>query len=149
MKNYTDYEIGEVVELDGDDVLLEVEESDACAGCHAKIVCSAGKEGNRRMRLKNTLGAKVGDQVAFDTSESQQLAINTMQYGLPLIGFLTGLFGYFYLLADKITVPKEIGAFASGLILMLFAGMITKRWSDKKVKTLVLHQMKEIIPENE
>jgi len=149
LKNYTDYEIGKVVDLEGNDALLEIEESEACAGCHAKVVCSAGKEGNRCMRLKNTLGAKIGDQVAFDTSESQQLAINTMQFGLPLAGFLIGLFGYFYLLAEKFALPKEIGAFATGLLLMLLAGVITKRWSNKKVKTMVLHQMKEIIPENE
>ncbi len=147
--NYTENEIGTVTEIQGAYAILEVKESAACAGCHAKVVCKSGQEGNRCLKLENCLNASVGDKVIFDTSESQQVLINIMQYGLPLIGFLIGLVGYFYGIADKIAIPKEIGAFISGIVLLLLFGMITRHWSEKKSKTLVLHKMVKILDDDE
>ena len=148
MNKYSDHEIGKVIKLEGGYALLELKESDACVSCGAKSVCTAGKDGDRCMRIKNTLNVKVGDLVAFDTSESQQVQINLMQYGLPLIGFLIGLLGYFYILADFIPIPKEIGAFTSALVIMFGFGLITRLWSEKKAKSISLHSMKEIVNEN-
>jgi positive regulator of sigma E activity len=149
LSNYSDQEIGKVIDLSGDYAILEVKESAACRGCHAKVVCSAGKDGNRCLKLKNTLNAQIGDSVAFETSENQQVAITAMQYGLPLLGFMAGLTGYFYGLADYIQFPKEIGAFMAGIALMIGFGLITRLWSEKKSKTMILHQMKEILSKNE
>jgi len=147
--NYSEHEIGKVIEINGNFAILEVKESPACAGCGAKSVCSTGKNGNRFMRIKNTLEVKIGDTVAFDTSENEQVQINLMQYGLPLLGFMIGLFGYFYLLADFINFPKEPGAFITALLIMFGFGLITRLWSEKKAKTISLHRMTEIIHENE
>lgn len=145
MNRYSDHEIGKVIELDGEFALLEMKESEACASCGAKSVCTAGKEGDRCMRIKNSLNAKIGDLVAFDTSESEQVKINLMQYGLPLIGFMAGLLGYFYLLSDKLSFPKELGAFITALILMVGFGLLTRLWSEKKSKSISLHEMTEIV----
>ena len=147
--SYSENEIGKVINLDGEFALLEIRESESCSHCHAKVVCSAGKEGTRSMRIKNKLNAKIDDYVAFDTSETQQLLITTMQYGFPLIGFLVGLMGYFYLLSDKILFPKEIGAFLGGILIMFAFGLITRYWSDKKAKSMSLHTMVDIIPVND
>lgn len=137
--------MGKVIEVDGDYAILEMKESDACAGCGARSVCTAGKAGNRCMRIRNTLNAKIDDLVAFDTSETQQIQINLMQYGLPFLGFVIGLLGYFYLIAEKISFPPEIGAFAAGLLLMIGFGLITRAWSEKKSKSLSLHRMTKIV----
>ena len=149
MNKYSDHEIGKVIEIDGDYALLEMKESEACAGCGAKSVCTAGKEGDRCMRIQNTLNAKIGDMVAFDTSESEQVQINLMQYGMPLLGFMIGLMGYFYLFGDFIPFPKELGALISALIVMLGFGLITRSWSEKKANTISLHTMREIVSDNE
>ena len=146
---YSENEIGKVINLDGDFALLEMKESESCSHCHAKIICSAGKNETRTMRIKNSLNAKIGDSVAFDTSENQQVIITMMQYGLPLVGFLLGLAGYFFIFAEKIKFPKELGAFIFGLVLMFGFGLITRFWSEKKSKSIILHSMQEIISEHE
>lgn len=100
------------------------------------------------MRIKNTLNVKIGDLVAFDTSETEQLKINIMQYGIPLFGFLLGLIGYFYLLAIFFPIPKELGSFLFALLIMLGFGCITRHWSAQKAKSISLHNLREIVSEN-
>ncbi len=142
-----DIKIGKIIALDNNYALLEVKESEVCESCHSKSICTSGNEGMRTLRLENNLNVKVGDTVAYQTSSHGQLLVTAMQYGLPLIGFLSGIFSGYYLFDDSIFgMPKEIGEFLFGLIGLGIFGSITYLWSKKKSKTdFVLHRMVEIV----
>jgi sigma-E factor negative regulatory protein RseC len=78
-----------VVRLDGDDVWLEIR--DACSSCGGSAGCGLGDgKGRRPQRLRNTIGARVGDTVVLAVPEGAVLRAVFYCYLLPLLVALAG-----------------------------------------------------------
>ena len=90
---------GRVVELQGEDAVVETERISACEGCHKRqegqscSVCSL-MNGNRKMqtRARNPIGAKVGDLVGVESETTRILGYAALVFLLPLALAAAGWF---------------------------------------------------------
>lgn len=114
---------GRVIAVVGDEVLVTIETGEACERCGARILCSPGGDKNRNLKAKNQIGAAVGDRVTVEESGNLLLKLSALQYGLPLTGFLTGVFTV-YLLAPRV---GELLIFGCGLLGLALTGLISWR----------------------
>ena len=63
--------------------MVECVREEACASCHAKGACpDCGKAIS--FRVKNTLGAKIGDNVVLSVEDRSVLSLASLLYLLPL-----------------------------------------------------------------
>lgn len=123
-------EIGKVIDIEKNKVVVSLERKEACAKCRA---CSAGMKAEEMLiRAENICGAKVGDKVEIALEETDFIKAVLIMYGFPFVMFLIGLFGGYYgCLSANIPNPELIG-FVAGLILVAIGyGLIKsqeKRW---------------------
>ncbi len=123
-------EIGKVIEIEKNKVVVSLERKEACAKCRA---CSAGLKAEEMLiRAENICGAKIGDKVEIALEETDFIKAVLIMYGFPFVMFLIGLFGGYYgCLSANIPTPELIG-FIAGLILVAIGyGLIKsqeKRW---------------------
>ena len=90
---------GKVVELRGEEAVVETERLSACEGCHKMqegqscSVCSL-MNGNRSLRTKaqNPIGAKVGDLVSVESETHRILGYAALVFLLPLVLAMAGWF---------------------------------------------------------
>lgn len=90
---------GKVIELRGEDAVVETERISACEGCHKRqegescSVCSL-MNGNRKLRTraKNPVGAKVGDLVSIESESTRILGYAALVFLLPLALAAVGWF---------------------------------------------------------
>jgi len=94
----------------------------------------------------NTLNAKIGDRIIIEQSDKNQLKLAFMQYGLPLIGFLIAvIFTGIFIKGAVIGIPPEVLQFIIAILVLLFAGLLTWNWANKKASTdFSVFSMKEI-----
>jgi positive regulator of sigma E activity len=121
-----DGERGIVRELDGDYVLVELEEQAACARCDARVLCLPAAKGKRRIRVINNKKAREGQRVEIGESESFLLKISAIQYGIPLIGFLFGIFLVYAVARPVSGLPFEMEMFIAGLAGLFIGGYIAR-----------------------
>lgn len=82
---------GRVIEINGEDAVVETERISACEGCHKRkegescSVCSL-LNGNRSLqtRAQNPIGAKVGDLVSVESETPRILGYAALVFLLPL-----------------------------------------------------------------
>lgn len=86
---------GRVASLDGNEALIVTERNSGCAGCGSQSGCGTATlsklfspRNARPLKVANTLGAKVGDEVLLSIMESHLFKHSLMAYGLPLIGLI-------------------------------------------------------------
>lgn len=89
-------ESGTVVALDGHAVWVQTIRQSTCGSCSARKGCGQGAlarmtDGRaNQVRVRNTCGASVGDQVVLGIEESQLLRASLLVYALPLLALLVG-----------------------------------------------------------
>ena len=83
---------GLVVALDGDQAQIEIETGEACESCGARVLCAPGTDKLKTITAYNEINAVVGDLVEVREGGNLLLKLSLLQYGPPLIGFLTILF---------------------------------------------------------
>jgi len=144
--NDPDLDLGEVVELKGEFASVELQTKDACHSCGARFVCRPNGLGKRILFIRNILNAKVGDKVLIEQLGSNQLKLATMEYGLPLLGFLISMLVASQFISSSILgIPNEIILFIIGLVALFIFGYITNIWSKRKaLKNFHIFEMKEI-----
>ncbi len=118
-------ERGKVIEVNGDEVLLELVRSSACESCKA---CSKGHD-STTMNLKafNKCGANVGDYVDVELPESIFLKAIFIMYGFPLLALVGGVGVATYLGFDEKT-----SFFVGILVTLLCFGII--KLKEKTIK---------------
>jgi len=86
------------------EVVVEVERTSACEGCHAKGACSMTFL-NRKMRfvLEDTLGLSVGDSVTLQMDDGGFMKAALVVYGIPLMAMLTAVLMTAALLGDDVS----------------------------------------------
>jgi len=84
-------ETGKVVEVKGDRAVVMMERSGKCGLC-SKIT---GRQ--HILEVKNKEGVKEGDTVEIEIKEENLLKVCIYIYGFPLLGFIFGMIGAFFL----------------------------------------------------
>ena len=84
-------ETGKVVEVKGDRAVVMMERSGQCGLC-SKIT---GRQ--HILEVKNKEGVKEGDTVEIEIKEENLLKVCIYIYGFPLLGFIFGIIGTFFL----------------------------------------------------
>ena len=88
---------GRVFQITATRVEIELAENSACTTCSLSIVCKPGKEQQRRISLPNPGDLHANQIVHLEENSSLTLKLAALQYGVPLVGFLIGIFGIYAL----------------------------------------------------
>lgn len=119
-----------VVQLDGAEALVESTQGSGCGQCSSSGGCSSGKltqmfcVSPRRFRVRNSVGAQVGDEVQVSVGDGVVLRSALILYGLPALSLLVGGLVGTYLAADA--ASRDATAAAGGFVGVL-AGFVLAR----------------------
>ncbi len=109
---------------------VAISENESCEHCGAKILCSpqGGKE--RGIHARNPYNACVGQHVEVSESEDLLLQLSVIQYGLPLFGFLAGVFALYLTHISLPGVAEELLYFLGGITGLGIASLFSWKWAD-------------------
>ncbi|MBT3226264.1 MAG: SoxR reducing system RseC family protein [Deltaproteobacteria bacterium] len=122
-------EIGIVKEIREGRTIVELQQTDACDSCGAKLFCRPGKNGKHEMAVLNSIDAKVGEMVELDEMGNLLLLLSFLQYGIPLLGLLSGIFIIYGIKPDLYPIRFELVMSAGGFIGLLLGGVFTRIWA--------------------
>lgn len=126
-------QIGRVEQLKGDCAVVVVMRQSMCGENCAS--CKGGCTPTRqRVSAKNCAGAKPGDMVALDLSDSRVLAGAALVYLTPLAALFLG-----YFVADGIWHSEALSIAASLLSMLLF--FLCAKWLDHVLKKAGQYQI--------
>jgi positive regulator of sigma E activity len=128
----TEQEIGIVTAIEDGQAWVEIVPQPACETCGAKIFCTPDLTGKRKLKVLNSIEAKVGQQVAIAESSKFLLYLSFLQYGLPLIGFLSGILITSLFSISFTFIPNELFLFSGGLAGLALCAV----WGHFQVKKL-------------
>ena len=116
-------ETGFVRSADGSQVTILFSSGDACETCGLKVVCAPGKQSERLLTLPHSGEFQPGQKVQIEELSNLELHLALIQFGLPMVAFLLGLFvGYVWPFQNILS--RELSAFlwaCLGLGLSFFA----------------------------
>jgi positive regulator of sigma E activity len=122
-------ERGRVTELRGDRAIVRLIQPESCDECSLKVFCRPGADGSKEVLAENTIEAKVGQTVGITEKGYLLLKLSIMQFGVPLLGLLIGVFGVYSLDLSSLAIPEEILQFLGGVFGLAVGGGITWIWS--------------------
>ncbi len=125
-------EQAQVVEINGDQLVLQAQTQSACGSCAASKGCGtsvlAKVVGRKftRFQAENIVNAQVGDTVMVGISEDALLKGSLMMYIVPVLGMLIfALLGDYFFIAIE---PERDLKIALSAIAGLVAGSLLSRW---------------------
>ncbi|MBU2646065.1 SoxR reducing system RseC family protein [bacterium] len=121
------HEIGIVKAVSQHRTVVEMQVSEACDSCGARILCRPGRNGHHEMVVQNSVHASVGDVVKLDETGNLLLIFSFLQYGLPLLGLLGGIFIIYALKPALFSVRFELVMTAGGFIGLILGGILAHR----------------------
>jgi len=120
---------GIVKRIEGDKAFVVLMENDACEDCGARLLCAPNEKGERGVLAKNMAGATVGQKVLVTESRDLLLKLSLMQYGLPLVGFLLGIFMLYSMGITIAGIADEVVYFLGGLVGLALASAVSWKWA--------------------
>ena len=120
-------ETGIVKELQNGNAVVELNLQAACENCGAKVLCVPDENGKRALKVSNPLNAQIGERVAISESGDFLLKVSGIQYGIPFIGFLLGIFLFYFLNLNIAGIPNELIYFIGGMIGLGLSAMISRK----------------------
>jgi len=123
-------DLGVVIDVNGEIANVELLAEESCEHCAAKIICKPRENDKHNIPALNSINAKIGDKVIVSEVENLFLKLSLIQYGIPLVGFLCGLFCAFWI-KPQIYIPQEIAMFLSGIIGLTVSFIIAKYFIQK------------------
>ena len=126
-----EFETGIITGIKGNDALIKLSLQPACESCGAKLLCVPDSNGNRILRAENPLHAKIGNRVAIAERGGFILKLSLLQYGIPFIGFLVGIFLIYVLRINFDHIPFELTMFISGLIGLFMSTLLSRKLAVK------------------
>ncbi len=130
-RDQEEFETGVVTGVQGDEAIVTLNLQQACASCGARILCVPDNTGKRILRVANPLHANVGSRVAIAEQSGFLLKLSALQYGIPFIGFLTGIFLLYFTQVSVASIPPELIMFFGGLIGLFCGAVISRQLADK------------------
>ena len=134
-KFQTESEFGLVTALQADKATVRLTRNESCDKCAAKIICRPGDDGFREMQAFNRVQASVGDNVEISETGNLLLKLSLIQFGIPLLGLLLGIFFVNFLQPVESFLPKEVTMSIGGLVGLVAGGFVVwstlKAWAKK------------------
>lgn len=134
---------GIITKIEGDILNITIKTDDNCEGCGIKFLCSPKSGEDKIIKLENSINGKIGDTVEISEASNVLLTLSILQYGLPLLGFLAGIFISYNINIDF--KPIELFQFLCGMVGLGIAGgfsyLILKRIAKKPDK---LYSVKKV-----
>ena len=124
-------ENGVITSVENQDAIVELSIQEACQSCGARMVCVPDSAGKRQLKAANPLEARVGDRVAITEKSNFLLTVSFLQYGIPFLGFLTGIFSFYFIDLEAIPLPLELMWFIGGLIGLALGAFISRYYIEK------------------
>ncbi len=128
-----------VMRLEGDHAWLDVNAASGCSTC-TQGGC-AGRARRPLQRVRNTIGARVGQSVIVSVPEGAVLRATLWSYGLPLMLMLLGA-------ASGLTLAGDAGA-AAGTVAGLLSSVVALRFVDRRAgrarEPLVSMRLKSVV----
>lgn len=141
----TESEVGFVENVYEDRAVINLSESDACKSCSAKILCRPDRSGQRKVVALNKIKATVGQRVYIEEMGNMLFKLSMMQFGIPLVGLLLGIFLAYQFKWIIFNTPPELSMSIFGFIGILLGGLISHFWARKKAsKTSIIFEVKSI-----
>ncbi len=140
------HEQARVIELKGDQVIVEIDRQSGCQGCELSGACGTGSLGRllghrqKPVCVPNRLNLKRGDRVLLQLPEKSLMLSGLMVYLLPLLSMFL-----FSLLADVLFHSQD-WVNVVGAVIGLFTGFglsswITHRYLAKSLQPQVSRQI--------
>ena len=124
-------EQAQVVEIRGNQLVLQAQTQSACGSCAASKGCGTSvlsKVVGRkftRFQAENNIDAEVGDTVVVGISEDALLKGSVVMYIIPIMGMLGfALVADYYL--DALVEYRDLAIAASGIIGLVFGSLLSK-----------------------
>ncbi len=137
-------ETGFIQSADGTEVTILFTTVDTCDTCGLKVICAPGKQTERLLTLPHSGEFQIGQKVQIEERSNLELHLALIQFGLPMLAFLIGLF-IGYILPFQNFLPRELSAFflaCVGLALSFFAA----RRLVQKIADIVPEKYLRIVP---
>ena len=122
----SEVEVGVVTALHDNDAIVELSIQESCESCGAQMICVADQSGKRRLRAANPIRAEIGSQVNIIEKSNFLLKVSSLQYGIPLLGFMLGIFLLYTMDLSMIPVPEELVQFLGGIAGMMISALISR-----------------------
>ncbi|MBN1637754.1 MAG: SoxR reducing system RseC family protein [Ignavibacteriales bacterium] len=110
-------ESGKVIKIDGKIVEVELNTTDACEECTAKIFCKPKSDGKKTLTAVDEIGVSIGDKVKISLAGKIVFKMSFLLYGIPLILLVVGIFIGLRIFADNASI--ELFSFLFGLSIMI------------------------------
>lgn len=123
-------ESGVVKETNGDKALIQLLENEICDTCSARILCRPGAKGTKEMLVFNPLNAEIGQTVEISEIGHLMLKLSLMQFGLPLLGLVLGIFSIYLSGITVSFISIEMLMMGAGIFGLIISGSITWLWSN-------------------
>jgi positive regulator of sigma E activity len=127
----SEVEIGVVTALQDNDAIVELSIQESCESCGARMICIPDESGKRRIRAANLIQAEVGSHVNITEKSNFLLKVSFLQYGIPFLGFLIGIFLFYSSDLTMNPVPQELVIFIGGIAVMLISALISRFYIEK------------------
>lgn len=112
-----------VVRIEGGDAWLQVCGREACGQCESAQGCGLGGHREPRLqRVRNTVGARVGDTVIVSVPEGAVLKAALMSYFVPLLLIIVATAVGTAVAADRGAIAGAAVGLAAGWAWLRFAG---------------------------
>ncbi|UCH63965.1 MAG: SoxR reducing system RseC family protein [Fidelibacterota bacterium] len=121
---------GIVRSVQEDTALVEVGDLDACSDCGARMICGQGQGARKRgmLRARNAIDATVGQVVGLTEYHGTLVRVSFMQYAVPLLGFLLGVFIPYSAGLSIPAIADELVLFSFGLVGLFLGGIFSWKW---------------------
>lgn len=137
---------GLVTEIKGKNAVVKFRRKEACGQCRA---CLSGMtEKDMDVEAKNLCDAELGDWVELELQENAFFNAIMVMYGLPFLGFLSGiLLGYFAVPKVLPGVNEAFASIALGALGIFIAYLWIKsqqeRWESGKYRPMAVRIVEE------
>ena len=136
------FDHGIVKKIKGDMAFVEIGDGRNCEQCGARMICAPDSR-------HNPLNAKVGQKVVVTESHGLILKLLTIQYGLPLLGFIIGVIATYLLDLSIPGVAAELVSFLSGMVGLAVSSVVSWKWAKRaSVKQHIFYEISKINSED-
>lgn len=108
-----------VIAIEGDEAIVSGRRANSCGDCAGKASCStlgSWKDRFVEMRVKNSIHARIGDEVLLELPDAVLMRVAFRLYGLPMLAFVfCGLIVRSLALSAAWPLP-EVWAAAAGVL---------------------------------
>ena len=129
-------EQAQVIEVKGDQLVLQVQTQSTCGSCAVNKSCGTSvlaKVVGRKFtqfQAENTISAEVGDTVIVGIAEDALLKGSLAMYVVPIMGMLVFALAADYLLLE--TASRDLIIAASGFIGLAFGSLLAKLYFQRQ-----------------